>query len=77
LKKETSNSETVPKINVVILQPHKESHFCPSSFQKNQKRRSFGLQPQDDKVSESMLTIALFVILSEAKNLMLLLNFSP
>jgi hypothetical protein len=41
------------------------------------KKRSFGLRPQDDKESESMLTIILFVILSEAKNLMLLMNFSP
>jgi len=32
--------------------------------------RFFGLQPQDDGESESMLTITLFVILSEAKNLL-------
>jgi hypothetical protein len=39
--------------------------------------RFFGLHSQDDRESESMLIITLFVILSEAKNLMLLLNFSP
>jgi hypothetical protein len=41
------------------------------------KKRSFGLQPQDDGESESMLTITLYVILSKAKNLILLINFSP
>jgi len=35
------------------------------------------LRPQDDREDERMLTITLFVILSEAKNLMFLLNFSP
>jgi len=41
------------------------------------KRDPSDLRPQDDRESEGMLTIALFVILSEAKNLILLLNFSP
>jgi hypothetical protein len=61
------------KTNIVILQPARnfdlkdvilsvseESHF----FSSNQKRDPSALRPQDDKESESMLTITLFVILS-------------
>jgi hypothetical protein len=46
-------------------------------FIKFKKGDPSDLRPQDDREDERMLTITLFVILSEAKNLMFLLNFSP